>query len=1181
MLVVSSLYAGRKKRANVAGASGPKKTVIRQVKSDAQSMKERDKAIKQLKDLLHDYPEGPRKAGVYRRLAELYWDKARAIKDVVMSDYNKATDKYYELNDPSAPMPELDLKPAWVWNKKAVDVCDYIIKKYPDFSEIDEVYFFMASNLMEIGQPLKAIRYFKLVVEKFPNSKYAADAYFSMGEYFFNNNNVFKAIPNYKAIIDRYKTNKFYDFALYKYAWCMYNVGEYKKSVKLFQQVVEHASAKKEKIDLKEDALKDMVAPYAEAGTVDDAERYFKTIVKDKKYYIMVLRKLAQIYFEQDRSKEAIVIYGKLLKEAPLSPSAPLWQKQIVEAYKKLNNKEMVRKSILQLVKNYADMNTPWSKANKKDESTIESARQAAETALRLLTVDYHNEARKTNSKETWRIVGELYPTYLKYFPKSEAAYDMRFNYAEFLYDHKLYKSAGEQYQIVADMNPKGQHFEDASFGAVSCFGALLEKEQKQAKEAAKQRIIAAKKAGAGTIQRENITVGGKKQGKVGIPDKFKPKPIPELQRKYIKACQTYIENIPRSKYLVDIIYQQAITYYAFNHFDKAVPVFEMIVKKYPRHRLAEFSADLIMDSLNMTKDWEQINQKAREFLRNSALLSGRNRLRKDLEKFKEMSSFYAAEIPAQKGHHLEAAERYMAFVTEFPKSKFNDVALFNAIVYFQKGGDLYKSIHVQEQFLRGTENLYKKSKLRPRVMYGLAKNYEAIAFYDKAADLYIEYVTAFPKDKHAGDAVYNAAVLYENIGSTEKAIDNYKLYISKYEKDEKNKQKIALQFGYIWMRKGSAFYDKAVKGFFKYFDDFTDISGFKDYFFIDKRGRRVKPHEDLTVAVKKGDANTIFAVYDALIKIYDKNGDKANYYKMVDRVLQLSRANRFPEKVSFAEVSRDVVAKAMLIELQTDLDNYLSIKFNNIPFKKKLKGYEVLQWGFDVKDGKIISLGEASVDELAPSEKANLRIAAKEKDRFNKISQERMKKKIELTVSLQKEYELIVAQTKSPRYTPAVLYYIGVIYKDLTDQMFKAPIAPWLSESQIAAYKQFLDEKAFGAQKNAVAYFTAAMKKGYETSVYNEYVKKAKTMLKYFPDVTGGKYYDENEIIPQPLAIETSSSIGKVDIDFVFPKISAEERARLKKKLNKPKTVPVASPQQTTGVKPATTSSNPSGVKK
>ena len=84
-------------------------------------------------------------------------------------------------------------------------------------------------------------------------------------------------------------------------------------------------------------------------------------------------------------------------------------------------------------------------------------------------------------------------------------------------------------------------------------------------------------------------------------------------------------------------------------------------------------------------------------------------------------------------------------------------------------------------------------------------------------------------------------------------------------------------------------------------------------------------------------------------------------------------------------------------------------------------------------------------------------------------------------------------------------------------------------------------------------------MKKGYESSVYNEWVAKAKYELRFFQEVTGGKYYDENEIVPASDMIETSSLIGKIDTDYKFPKISDEERARLKKSAGQPKAAPVA----------------------
>lgn len=1148
LLVAGSLFAAREKRkTDEKEMKGPAKMDAESAKAkvqiDSKAMAQRDKAIEQLLELLKDFPEGPKKAEVYRRLAELYWEKARGIKAIIMEEYNKKTDKYYELNDPNAPMPELNLKEAWKWNEKAVDTCDFIIKKYPNFEGIDEVYFFMASNLMEVGKPLPAIRYYTLVTEKYRNSKYAADAFYEMAEYFFNNNNVFKAMPAYKAIIDSYPNNPFFGFALYKYAWCLYNVGEYEESIKVFQQVVEYSN-KSNKVELKEEALKDMVTPYAEAGSVDDAEKYFKSVVKEKKYFVMVLIKLAGIYFEQDKNEEAIKIYRKLISEVPNAPECPMWQKQIVEAYKKLNMKDNVRLEILILVEKYGNKDSAWSKANIKDEATVESATQTAEANLRILLVEYHNEARKTKAEKTWRIVEELYPKYLKYYPKSEAAYDIRFNYAEFLWENKRYEMAGNEYQVVADLNPKGHHFEDASYGAVSAFGMLLKEAQEKRNAEIKRNMADKKKAGDTGIEESRVIIAGqgKMTAKKELPPEYRPKEIPPLEMKFIKACETYIKNIPRSKYLVDIIYKQAITYYSFNHYQESVPVFEMIVQKYPRDELAVFSADLIMDSLNITEDWEAISNKAREMLRNSALISGRNRLKDDLEKFKEMATFYAAELPAQNGKTIDSAERYIAFVTEFPSSKFNDVALNNAIYYYAKGEDLYKSIRVQERFLGESAKLYKESKLRNAIMFGLAKNYEAIAYYDKAAQLYIDFVAKAGQDKNVGDAIFNAAVLYEALGDTEKALDNYKLYIDKHLKDDKEKAKIALQFGYIWMRKGKTYYDKARKGFDRFLVDHVSMKGLKDFRYIDKNGKLTGKADTTAVDVAKGSLNTIFALYAAQVKMAEEEGRTEDYYKYHDAILQLYKNGQFKDKEDFAEGTRDTIADALLVETDAKFRDFMAIDLN-VKYDKTIKYKpEEINYGDESKIPKNIK---------------------KEMDTFNKETADRLTKKAEMLVELEQRYMEIIEQTKSPRLTPACLYHIGAMYRDMTESMFGAPLPPWLNENQKIVYKNMLDEKALNARQKAVEALEKAMLKGYETSVYNDWVKKAKYDLRYFQELRPDKYYDENELVPRPNMIETSSLIGRVDMDMKFPAITDEEKKDILRKMSGATAAPAAPAEQ------------------
>ena len=68
-----TLFAQRQKRSDetAPASNGPAKARVEadSVKTDSKSMQMRDESIKQLNELIKDYPEGPRKAEIYRRLA--------------------------------------------------------------------------------------------------------------------------------------------------------------------------------------------------------------------------------------------------------------------------------------------------------------------------------------------------------------------------------------------------------------------------------------------------------------------------------------------------------------------------------------------------------------------------------------------------------------------------------------------------------------------------------------------------------------------------------------------------------------------------------------------------------------------------------------------------------------------------------------------------------------------------------------------------------------------------------------------------------------------------------------------------------------------------------------------------------------------------------------------------------
>lgn len=276
------------------------------VKKDRVSQAKRNKKIRELQEIIKARPENLEKAEYYRQLAELYWEQAISSED----------------------SPEK----AHIYYNKAVEIYNIIINNYPAFQKLDAVYFFKADILNKTGQSLEALKYYKYVVSKYPDSKFISHSYYEIGQYYFNED-ITAAVPNYKIIIEKYPDSKFYGLALYNYAFLIWHLEDYEQSVKFFQKAIEVA-IKNNKPELKKEALRDIVMPYTEAGSADNAADYFKTFVKERNDLIFVLERLASTYVHQGQFEEAVIIYKKLLEEEPKRYDD--WQKQISECRKQL-----------------------------------------------------------------------------------------------------------------------------------------------------------------------------------------------------------------------------------------------------------------------------------------------------------------------------------------------------------------------------------------------------------------------------------------------------------------------------------------------------------------------------------------------------------------------------------------------------------------------------------------------------------------------------------------------------------------------------------------------------------------------------------------------------------------------------------------------------------------------------
>ena len=262
-------------RTGPAHLKGP--TSEDEVERDAAADKKRDELIAELKAIIPKIPESEKKADLYFQLAELWWEKARYLYLQESKDYDDAFARWSEARKGEEPV--LATKSSDAYRRESLRLYLIILKSYPSYERKDEVLFVVAYNLDEAGQKQEAIQSYHTLIKQYPQSRFVPDAYVQIGEHFFTANDLTRARAAFEKAAS-FKLPKLYPFAVYKLAWCDYNAGEYQGSIDKFKEVIAYSDAAAvspgahDRIQLKSEALKDIVLAYAQIDAIDSATLY-------------------------------------------------------------------------------------------------------------------------------------------------------------------------------------------------------------------------------------------------------------------------------------------------------------------------------------------------------------------------------------------------------------------------------------------------------------------------------------------------------------------------------------------------------------------------------------------------------------------------------------------------------------------------------------------------------------------------------------------------------------------------------------------------------------------------------------------------------------------------------------------------------------------------------------------
>lgn len=736
--------------------------------------------------------EGDQKAEMLLRLADLYFQQGRYLYLQEMAAFDVEFEKCFNTEGCSTDKLKPDTVKSRDWQEKSVKLYEQILRNYPRYTRADEAIFYLASAQQDMGRREDAVEQFTALVKQYPESVWVPDAYVNIGEYYFETDNAYKALLAYKKAT-AYRESPMYGFANYKLAWCYYNVGEYGKAIDTMKAVVSYSTeaatsgGDTSKLQLQDEALRDLVRFFADAGELDEAYEYFTKLGK-KDLIRDMLKRLASTYFEQGKFELCIETYRRLISENPAAADCPDYQVEIIKAYKKIGKKEETLSEIDRMLKTYGK-DSAWRRSNASNTDAIKDADEQIELNLRQVAVEYHQQAKKLGTgdaaKEYYALAYKAYKVYLIEFPDGTHAYEVRYAFGELLYKIKRFDEAYEQYMAVVKLDPQGKHSRFCAESAIFAADEMVKKESKDS-------------GGSGP----NPGAGGTRE----------PQPLTEWEQALITACAQYATLYPEDKKVLNVMYKSAYLLYNKFRFVEAADQFNKVIAMDPSSKEAEQAAHLILDSFKVNEDWANLKKNSKVYFDQQGL--GSKTFKQEVYDIYERSSFKLIEVNLAKDNDKgKAADQFVAFYKEFPQSTVAAQSLNNASVYYYdttRVGDAMKVRHI----LIDDPNFGPKTKYYYDQVAALGFDYETIAAFDKAAFYYEKLFSLYPKEverrqkeapdtvekytTQAADALYSAAVFRKAMGEPETAINNYKAFITAYPTDSRVND-VRLTIGKIW----------------------------------------------------------------------------------------------------------------------------------------------------------------------------------------------------------------------------------------------------------------------------------------------------------------------------------------------------------------------------------------------
>ena len=721
--------------------------------------KNEKQAMAQLNKLLAKYHGTPLEPGLLFRKAELFVRQSKSAR-------------FFEYTADGAHNHESGSKSKKTGSKakiqEAVDVYETIQRRFPSYSELDSVLFNNAFLRQQLDQNKAAERIYRELLKNFPESVLVPDTHMAVAEMLYQQRRYQEALVDYEAI-KQYPLARIYPYAIYKEGWDKYQLKDVPGAIKELETVIEISQKLSEqenaKLNLKNEALTDLVLFYPEAYPARNAFAYFKKLAGDNagKYLIQ----LSELYERHSNFQDLEVVLNDLINSMPVSPEASIAYKSLIEndmtARKYEKATDHLARFETHCLKYFPDDNLalkPVSSVKKidikpddEDDGKNKNCYAVLSKESLKLAVKWHSSwqkksqfAEKEHLKNEFKTIDSIadatelaYSIYIRNSAETEKKATVRFNYAELLFQRKKFRLASEEYFKTAQTIKDPKILHQASYYAIVSLESAVGEKWSDKDEAS-----------------------------------------------YTELAKVYIQKNPTGKFVNEVRFKKAFIAYEKGRYDEALPEFKKLGWGTGDDKLVLKSQDLYLDILNIQKKYKELIE-ATEHLMSQKVTAER---RTALQKINRESNFSFAMTLEQKGDLDAAAAVYDKFAHQNQDSKLADKAMWNLI-----------QIHIKKNNLKlAADKSYELGKLFPQSEFvrpslkKAAELYEYMAETENAALALRELARLEPKETLKWSKL--AADFFMLSGDFKKGLDIYREVLKT--PDDKVRKEIVANLSHI-----------------------------------------------------------------------------------------------------------------------------------------------------------------------------------------------------------------------------------------------------------------------------------------------------------------------------------------------------------------------------------------------